>query len=396
LKEREIVFHEILGDAFFEQGEYKNAFDPYYYVLDTAEELKLDPLFLSKINIKLGDTADEEGLEIDQVSRFYHQALEVLSDAPNSFEKSYREIHAEQVLAYICERQGDCETVISTLSYLLTRAQILGQVAETEQQREDLTKLILDIYNNMGISYGNGGFFNHSVPMFVKAIDLAEARHNPRCTTFYLNMVDDLIRMGDFERGLQNTQKAMELARRNGNLDDQAFGEQSLGTICLMKKEYQKAVKHLQASIEMVERINAKWNIGYQYADLALAYSGLGLHAPAIEAVEKACQSAVERKYKYELAYTVLARAVVHNQAGDWEAAQAQFLQALDLLADKHYHYLYARCRREYGTALAEHGELKQGLEHLNAALEIFSELGIEVHYRLTEAGLDRFGQPAI
>lgn len=393
LKEREIVFYEILGDAYFEQGEYKKAFDPYYVVLDMAEELKLDPLFLSKINIKLGDTADEEGLEIDQISKYYHQALEVLSDAPNSFEKSYREIHAEQLLAYISERQGDCETVIPKLSYLLTRAQILGQVAETDQQRDDLTKLILDIYNNMGISYGNRGFFNHSVPMFVKAIDLAEARHNPRCTTFYLNMVDDLIRIGDFERAIQTTQKAMDMARRNGNLDDQAFAEQSLGTICLMKKEYQNAVKHLQDSIELAERIKAEWNIGYQYADLALAFSGLELHAQAIEAVEKACLYAVNRNYQYELAYTVLARALVHNQAGDWETAQGQFKQALELLADKHYLYLYARCRREYGTALAEHGELQQGREHLNAALEIFSELEIEVHSRLTEDALKRFGQ---
>ena len=146
------------------------------------------------------------------------------------------------------------------------------------------------------------------------------------------------------ERGeWTQAQRAYEDARILYEREDNAIGVaralNNMATLDLLGGRVQDAIKTFRRNLRLFESSHdAQQDVAITYFNLSLAHKQLGQREQAVEALEKAYNLAVRVKDAGLQAHCLAQRGALHDDAGEWVRAEADYAQAgrlLDALGDE-------------------------------------------------------------
>ena len=180
--------------------------------------------------------------------------------------------------------------------------------------------------------------------------------------------------------GQADIEQALEMARRDGDLETEAFGHIMLVRLCELADAPEGAIEHARAGVEIAERAGGAFWRGNAYQSLAIAHVLRGEWREAIDAVERALSLSRRRDVGREgdpLSLAFLSRARLGS--GDADAALRAADEAVALARDHgtKTQELYARHHRAQALlASAGAAATEAAVVELESALQLVEATG--------------------
>lgn len=181
---------------------------------------------------------------------------------------------------------------------------------------------------------------------------------------------------GDLAQALEYTRRGIDGAETHGNTFCNLAANFKLADQKLRLGEVDSAITHLERSTGLAEYCNAG---GYEVlgqAWLAMARSRAGDPRPGD--FDAPLERAIEAGSRSTEGLVRLQRGISLAEGGELELGRPDFERAIELFADYGGLPNLARAHHSYGQALAAAGLGDEAGSHLEAAREIFDELGIQ------------------
>ena len=221
------------------------------------------------------------------------------------------------------------------------------------------------------------GRFDEAEKAIHRARELGEQSGDPN-TILDADIIQGSIaaERGDLAEALEHTQRGIEGAETHGNTFCNLAANFKLADQKLRLGEVDTAIIHLERSTGLAEYCNAG---GYEVlgqAWLAMARSRSGDPRPGD--FEAPLERAIEADSRSTEGLVRLQRGITLAESGELDRARPDFERAIELFADYGGVPNLARAPHSYGQALGAAGLGDEASSHLQAAQEIFDELGIK------------------
>ncbi len=232
-------------------------------------------------------------------------------------------------------------------------------------------------HNNMANLYISLGDFAKAKEAYTKAIKLAKASNNNFAMAFALEGTSFLYGLtGEFEEGLKNSDSAMAIFNRSGNILRLAGAYVSRGTLYKNKGEYKKAINsYLIADSIYIDqqaseyRIAVSNNMGVVYFTQTDYVNALKYHRQALAQLKK---GVVDEDY-------LLCRA---NIAEDlfylkkYSEAEKELLEVYPLAKEKKLNRIASRMALSLGKLYYETKQIEKSIYHFTYAAEYANSSG--------------------
>lgn len=220
------------------------------------------------------------------------------------------------------------------------------------------------------------GRFNEAVDAVERARELGERGGDPN-SILDADIIQGSIaaERGELEEALEYTRRGIEGAETHGNTFCNLAGNFKLADQQLRLGEVESAISHLEKSTDLAQYCNAG---GYEVlgeAWLAMARSRAG--DPRPEDFEAPLAKAVESGSRSMEGLVRLQRGITLADTGALEDARSDFERAIELFVDYGDRPNLARAYHAYGEALEADGRMDEAIIRLEAARDLFDELGI-------------------
>ncbi|MCS7363963.1 MAG: tetratricopeptide repeat protein [archaeon GB-1867-035] len=179
---------------------------------------------------------------------------------------------------------------------------------------------------------------------------------------------------GNWDKATECCEKSLRIFENIGNILWIATLHSELAFIKSSLHRFDEALKHFGISIELFEKAHLYTKLVEAYSDRALLYVKQG----RLKLAEEDCERALKLRqylrdfYYYGVTYRVLG--MIATVKGDWIRAEEYFEKSVKLLSPVHQFHL-AKTYLEMASMYQWKGELKNEIEYLNKALEIFRNL---------------------
>jgi tetratricopeptide (TPR) repeat protein len=190
-------------------------------------------------------------------------------------------------------------------------------------------------------------------------------------------------------RGLELSRRCLELAATTQDAGLLAYARWTAGVLAVSCGKLREGVSHLEAGARGIERTNRIVPLlGLAYGTafpiwLGMAFQLLGRVDDAIKMVDEGIRQARECKHLFSLGLALLIRGSLAHYRREPEIARAYYAEAIALSKENGFPSWLAAARFYHGRALAELGQLKQGIAEMEAATEDCHRLGVATrHYR--------------
>jgi tetratricopeptide (TPR) repeat protein len=182
--------------------------------------------------------------------------------------------------------------------------------------------------------------------------------------------------LGRFAEGKPFLEKGLFFARDMNNLLSLAVAEMHYGTFHWVKGDAEKCVKHLQASIEYMEKSEFHTILGPVWAWLGMGYLVLGRTNKAIECAEKGLEIHTDLGLPLFLGTIHAALGCSHLEADDLKNAMVHAEQALDLSRKNNEKLFEAEARILLGRVIAatERKQFDQAREQILKGISMHAE----------------------
>lgn len=361
-----LSFIEQLGDGYYHLGRYTEAEKYYRQTLQEISQNRNLPEREAGLCEKLADVCWYTR-KFNEISSFIEQGMKALITSPHLDEVIGLRLEAQK--AWLNIHEGENEEAIAKITEILERCQKFEPTHEIEA-------LKIRLYNWLGISYSNLCNFHESSEAYRQSIDIAERiGESSLQLTSLNNLAYDLLIQDEWDESEILINRALELAIRVGDNDNEVNARSNRVGILLARQKPQEAVRELN---EMLQQVGEdSWQSPFIYADLALAHLSLSRFETAHREVLKAIALVREAQDDIEtLAYTLSVLAKVETAKGHVELARQFFNEAKDLYFREGNVVFLAQVCIDYAQFLVQLGDPSRAKELLQTALEIYCKLG--------------------
>jgi tetratricopeptide (TPR) repeat protein len=157
-----------------------------------------------------------------------------------------------------------------------------------------------------------------------------------------------------------------------------------LAGMYLNVREFEKVIEPAEKALQYFERIRHDRWIASISGNLAEAYMETGRLDQAKEMVFRVMRMEIPASQPFVL-YTL---GHVHDREGNRAHAIASFSQGIQIARANHDPFIEAYLQRALGVLLGQNGDHAMGREHLETALRMFTEMGLEHEYGPTEEAM--------
>lgn len=375
---------------------------------------------------ELADIRAREG-SLDEAGKLLDQALGRLGpDGRREFPALWRKV-AER-LAWVNFRKTRLEEAYSLADLVLlddraleledpiTLASLYNTIGGIYWSRLRFQEAIesvqrsLEIYRSLNYQWGtaisqtNLGVLHFSIGKWQDAVKYmeqadrvqVECGFDPERATNLKNMGEVLLACGDLPRARSRLEVSLEISERLGMELTQVHAELGLGRLSILEGKSAEASMHLSNARLGINQINDSGDLAVQVASLeALVELDKGNYPMALHAALRAQQMSTALGDNESDSEIFRLLGIVYAQLKDYEQAEAELLQAVDLAVKREDRYAQGRALVELGrmylawsheTQDSTHELSRQAENLLNRAIQIFGELGARHELMIAQA----------
>lgn len=335
--------------------------------------------------------------------------------------------HLEEALDYQ-RRSGDKHALAQTYLRLGLIDYQEGDISTARKHFTEAVRLAEDstdytlrgaLYINIATVYFEQCDTEEAMPYFQMAIKhLEQAGHKRLLGVACASYGRSLVRTGNWAEATEMLERALELTREAGSMRDEAIALQTLGSLQYQQGDLNRAEVNLQASVNMLTRLNNKPNLVDSYRYLALVAAARNRYDEAFDFAKRALQLTFEarnsrlaagsylvlaemhmRRKEFRTAedFLKMARAKLDQQAdlelsgimqrvlgkmkmvqNDLSTARSALAQSISYLRTSKSEYHLALAELEMGTLMLRLGDKPQARDNLQRSAKAFAALGLE------------------
>ncbi len=344
-----------------------------------AETLPVAPERLASLLNYQSATADEQGA--------YQQALEAALRGKQLLEQNgltatplYGELRCME--GFIVGRMGEPGRGLEIQEKALAEMDTLPQTAETFLS-------LAACYNGVAVTLDWLNRPEEALRAYRQCIDYAErVGDKVMSLTAMLNMTDSFLLLGRFDEGVVLLDEAIALARRIGDMGNEAYAYGIKGAYQTGQGRPAEAVTTLQTAVHMLVETGGEFYLPYAHADLAEAYLAAGDRDAARQSAAQGMDQVGEDPRAAAYCHMVLGKVAAAFE--EWAEAAGHFETAITMREEGEDPGAAARVKRAYAEMSIHQGETGRAVRLLEEALAIFTEYGLAYDIRLTQELLDR------
>jgi tetratricopeptide (TPR) repeat protein len=187
--------------------------------------------------------------------------------------------------------------------------------------------------------------------------------------------------LGEFTKGEGLCEKGVSFGHKINHLFSIGVAELFYGFLFGTKGDGKNAVKHLQSSIEFLERVQAGIHLPTAWSYLGYGYYFLGELETALKSIEKALNLQTDMGFPRPYIHSCLSS--VHFDLGNLNEAKVHAEQALNVAQTSHQKYYEGFSRIQLGRTLGkmEGSQLHKAEEYILQGMKILEELETKPDY---------------
>lgn len=223
---------------------------------------------------------------VDEITRLYNKAKDELYTYPLQSINSL-----SQVLLAI----PDSEQKAEALYYYACAERLLGDYdgsaktlfeASMLMKKFDNDRILQDIYDLSSLNYCVMNDYNKAIEFSNKAMELAKISNDSvRLAQNYNNRGIIYVFMKQYEQADHFLELALQINRNNRNLKRIAA---NLNNLCLYKGDIEKKIAWIDEAIVINKNLKANWSLAENYNNKGLQYYYDGQYSKSMEALEQA------------------------------------------------------------------------------------------------------------
>ncbi|NUM34519.1 MAG: CHAT domain-containing protein [Candidatus Brocadiae bacterium] len=148
---------------------------------------------------------------------------------------------------------------------------------------------------NMGIVYLEQEKYSKALQYLLKAKEICEKDLHKFDSIFCCKLGLLYARIGNTSAAWTWTEKALSIAKEEGNKKDEALAQENFGVIYFLLGNYSKALVHYKEILRLSEEMQSECNKASSYYDMAVIYTQQGNYNKALE-YAKICHSIFQKK----------------------------------------------------------------------------------------------------
>ena len=369
------------GEGFYNKSDFERAADRFSDAAAHAKSAHVDPDRVANLFAWLADAYECQS--------DYEQAMTAVLSGKEILHAHRRRI--TEALLGLLMMEG---LVIARYGRNEEAARLLGYLA-AEVERRPMTRSMMalasGVYNCLGVALSYLGRYAESTPAFRRADEMATRAEDPlQAITCRINQVDDLIWLGLLQEAEVLVEQILTLAPKHGDIYNEAYALETLGSLLVRRREYAKAIAILHQSLATWQECSGEEPRPGVEADLALAHLGLRDLETAHERGRRGVQQAEGRPFA--LSYALDALAQVQTARSDWELAQSTYEQSIAVAAAAGVKHYAAFAQRHYADLLLQAGDRQRGLDLLTRAHQTFLDMDLAWEISNTEEVMTKWG----
>jgi len=253
---------------------------------------------------------------------------------------------------------------------------LLGQSLSIASQTND-HKLIVVIYDRLGITFERQGNYKTAIEHHQTAIEISERSGDNRGALISrANLGNTYLAQGDFEQAVRAYKQALDYAVRTGEetTASQLYGQ--LGITYRRQGLMQAAIDMEWKSLEIATRQGDTLRAANAYANLGVLHNELGNYPTAVQMTRSALELAERRGNEPAIAQRYADLASLYTKMGDPTQAFLSYDRAL-------YYYQrmgdagnLAKIHFNMGNLYRQQGKTVQAREQYQRAQAIFESIG--------------------
>jgi len=224
------------------------------------------------------------------------------------------------------------------------------------------------VLTSKGIAYVNLGEYRKAIGLFEKALEIAR-RFGDVCGEgkSLVNMGLSYANLGEYKKAIELYEKALEMARRIGDASSEGAGLGNLGLAYANLGEYRKAIVLYEKVLEMARRIGDASSEGAGLSNMGTAHLNLGEYKKAIGLCEKALKIHRRLGNVHGEGVALSNMGTAHLNLGEYKKAIELCEKALKI---------HRRIGDAYGegVALSNMGSAYANLEEYMNAIELYEK----------------------
>jgi len=233
-------------------------------------------------------------------------------------------------------------------------------------------------YNNLAAVYWSQGDYNSAADYIRKSLEIHRRIGNTYGTAMcYNNLGVIAYTLGDCRRAIDSYEQSLEIRREIGDVKGVADVYNNLGEVHHSLGNCQQALHYLEEAVAISIDIGDKTGLTDTYKLLA----EVALEMQDVSQAEEYCQCSLRTareigNREYEgIAYRVLGH--IHRLAGRPAEAEQHLRESVETLTPTGNRLELGRSTSELGLTLVAMGS-PEGRQHLQQAIHIFEELGLD------------------
>lgn len=351
----------LLAQAFKDMGEYEDAIQVGNDALDLVrgEECREEA---TALNV-LGTVHVNKGM--------YDRALEYLR---KSREIRMRIGHKKGVAAshnnigIVCYYSGEYD---KALEHWRTSRGIWEEIGDESS--------IPDGHANEGVAYAAKGEYDKALDHMKRALESKEKMGALANIVSQLGNIGNVLsEQGDYDAALDYFEKSLNIARKLGDQRSIALASANTGRLQLLMGEYDKALENLERSLEIREKTHDLGSATYLYCDIASVYLETGDFTGALHYCSRAFDLANEIDVKENIGCSRRIFGKIYGRQEKWEESVENFEESIRILGEIGRTRDLGEVHYEFGLMWRAKGDADKAEEHLNKALEIYENLGLD------------------
>ena len=182
--------------------------------------------------------------------------------------------------------------------------------------------------------------------------------------------------LSDYQKAIEHLQQSLDIAREIGNREGEGNSLGNLGLCYYSLGDYQKAIEHHQQSLDISREIGNREGEGYSLNNLGLCYSSLSDYQKAIERHQQSLDIVREIGNRHGEGISLGNLGNCYYRLGDYQKAIEHHQQSLDIAREIGNREGEGGSLGNLGVCYYSLSDYQKAIEHFQQHLDIAREIG--------------------